>query len=126
MEKGGTPASLTWEPLGHYKKRNVRYCGIIFHARRENKLKKPCFPMGIHINRLVAFQAAANSTKTNRTMLDSARDLYVRSSMSEIDYQAAVTGHRWPMNGSDGWIVTCGCRERQNKKTEQADQQMDR
>lgn len=31
--------------------------------------------------------AAANSTKTNRTMLDSARDLYVRSSMSEIDYQ---------------------------------------
>jgi hypothetical protein len=78
---------------GTMKKIKLRYCGIIFHASEE---KKQCFPMGFHINLdPVAFQAAANSTKTNRTMLDSARDLYVRSSMSEIDYQAAVTGHRW-------------------------------
>ena len=78
---------------GTMKKINLRYCGIIFHASEQ---KKQGFPMGFHINLdPVAFQAAANSTKTNRTMLDSARDLYVRSSMSEIDYQAAVTGHRW-------------------------------
>ena len=31
--------------------------------------------------------ASINSTATNRTMLDAARDLYSRSSMSERDYQ---------------------------------------
>ena len=35
-------------------------------------------------------QVAINSTISNLTLMDAARDLYVRSGMSEVDYQAGT------------------------------------
>ena len=56
-------------------------------------------------------------------MLDSARDLYLRSSMSEIDYQEAVATGGKAMEVMDGNILQGNAEQ---GKIEHIDQQMDK